>query len=934
MKTLLPSLINLGKNADMDPMENMQHDAAEFYRKIINCLIVKYNESGLQRMFQSTIANVKECISCSHVFVQVYQKIVLNVPVLRSDDPISVKSLLWNVCAGTYTSEREIKVFCPNCKGHAMPGLHDVSLFLHNPTILVISTIRKQDNSPNLTHSPLQVDDILDISDVSVPYDDLKANRYTLFAAINHHGSTMTSGHYEAWLFNNNQATCFDDKRITVASKENVLRNSTFVKNTSMLCYVREKDLEKRPNSFPHPWLLSENQQRAVEKIWFEDVSIKLSCLSIVDIQICSRYNALFNTNLIDAFLQTLNKEPHRLRAKIFTTFFYSALLNQGTSFEVTHALTDPALLDLDVLVIPMHHPPSHWSVLGIYPSLKLMLHCDSLHELRYSVFEMAFEFLNKLNRSQNTALNVDEWTLVSPIDISLQADGYNCGPCTCLNAYLMVNLVQTNANTIDMVSVRYWIVHKAIHFEGDKKLHARTAKFSKEGPFRRCKVKRKIPFNSRCAKMTFDIIQEQFQMNEAESRSRHTSVVVPKDMTQGLLMQANCIQNQEARHNLLTEEQFALLYPDSKPKLPKIHFHEISGNQEPNLSKEPAHQESLDSSALEINSSKSMAEKQETIFVSESPIKDKRSCVSPRPGLAEERPEIVKKNKKQKVHINSDSITVVSLSDDDNDMDSSSSDSVLTEEKQTSASQVNNMETRDTIMEPEKPLKVGGSQKLGEREINSNDQSEHVTVHVKSALEDLMIDGELFRFIRKSKAPVVRLIEGMKSLVPNRKCQSQRLVAVNWMDCEKFKRIEKVEVGILTAIFGNKVYSIIRNYILRIFKIGSNERSKLDIEYKGPIPKMFEVHEFLSPQGITDEEFYDYVVVLETIAHTLTYKFEGHSHREITEKLFGKCLHHAEALVMVSFSYSFFLYNAIFSIFCTLLNCLIVPSILSLIST
>ena len=279
-----------------------------------------------------------------------------------------------------YLYEGEIKVFCPNCKGHAMPGLQDVRLSLHNPTILTISTIQK--------HSPLQVGDILDISDVSVPYDHPKANRYTLFAAINHHGNTMTSGHYKAWLFNNNQATCFDDKRITVASKENVLRNSTYVKNTSMLFYIREKDLEKLPSSFPHPWLLSENQQRAVEKIWFEDVRIKLSCLSIADIQICSRYNALFNTNLIDASMQTLNKELHRLRAKIFTTFFYSALLNRSTSSEVTHALTDPRLLYSDVFVIPiaMHHPPN-------LPSVKLMLHCDSLHELRESVFEMAFEF-------------------------------------------------------------------------------------------------------------------------------------------------------------------------------------------------------------------------------------------------------------------------------------------------------------------------------------------------------------------------------------------------------------------------------------------------------------------------------------------------------------------------------------------------------------
>ena len=92
-----------------------------------------------------------------------------------------------------------------------------------------------------------------------------------------------------------------------------------------------------------------------------------------------------------------------------------------------------------------------------------------------------------------------------------------------------IINLVQTSADTIDMVSVRYWIAHKAIHFEGDKKLHARPAKFSKEGPFTRCKVKWNILSNSRCAKMTFDIIQEQFQMNEAESRSGHTTVVVLK---------------------------------------------------------------------------------------------------------------------------------------------------------------------------------------------------------------------------------------------------------------------------------------------------------------------------------------------------------------------------------------------------------------------
>ena len=116
--------------------------------------------------------------------------------------------------------------------GDAVPGLHESTLFLQNPTILAISTYRAHPETGVINHTPVTTEENLDISDLSINYNKIKSCQYRLFATINYHGMSYNSGHYTATLFDRDRAVTFNHKRIDQREGKNAQR-----------CYVHKKYL-------------------------------------------------------------------------------------------------------------------------------------------------------------------------------------------------------------------------------------------------------------------------------------------------------------------------------------------------------------------------------------------------------------------------------------------------------------------------------------------------------------------------------------------------------------------------------------------------------------------------------------------------------------------------------------------------------------------
>ena len=555
--SLSESMVNLGKSMDMDPTEGIQRDATEFYWRIINCLIEKYQHSDLQETFQSTVISFKACLNCSLLFGQTHHETILSVPVFHTAGSISLKNLLWNKCTDIYTGERQLKLYCPNCIGDAVPGLHESTVFLQNPTILAISTYRAHPETGVINRAPVTTEENLDISDLSINYNEIKSCQYRLFASINHHGMFYNSGHYTATLFDRDRAVTFNDKRIDHREKKKMLKDATFTRNTYTLFYVRELDIDVSVNFSPLPWLLSDIQREVVERGWFEEIKAD-GFIEIKDLQTaCGK--CWINGWLISAFISVMSRDSHELKARVFSSYFFTRVVKQTPDNEIAYALSEANLMEYDVMVIPIHEAPNHWSVLGIYPAIKLIVHCDSFNNVNYNVFETALEIINKFCKASGIKFESTKWQLLSPSDIGKQKDGYSCGPYACMYAFSMINLVHCHVIESDLSALRYWIAYTAMHFQGSTHNFPRNKiQFLKEGPFKRVKVLRTLKSKSRKIKDTFSIIKEMMEKKKVayhalSSKEERDGEDILKDMMQ------NCqiIDKLQSKHHLLPDERY-----------------------------------------------------------------------------------------------------------------------------------------------------------------------------------------------------------------------------------------------------------------------------------------------------------------------------------------------------------------------------------------
>ena len=320
-------MIDLARYVNMSATDGEQHDSGELYSQLLQHLIENHPSSDYRDTFNSTVINIRMCLSCSVMYSQAYEKSVIEVNAVELEQPLTIRSLLWNRCTGLYSLERKAGIFYPHCKGKSKPGLHDTQFFLRNSTILVLSINRTRKDSDSQNHSPVIIPEELDISEVSVRYDNPKCCQYKLFAAISRHGNSFQSGHFTATLLDENDAHTFDNKHISTKKKYKWLNELNVMKNVYLLFYVRELDIERNENvDIVHPWLLRHQDQKLVEKLWFDDVPSSLFEIELQDLHKLCGNKSWLNDNIINAFIPVIASECKTLSIRALSTYFLLGL--------------------------------------------------------------------------------------------------------------------------------------------------------------------------------------------------------------------------------------------------------------------------------------------------------------------------------------------------------------------------------------------------------------------------------------------------------------------------------------------------------------------------------------------------------------------------------------------------------------------------------
>ena len=146
----------------------------------------------------------------------------------------------------------------------------------------------------------------------------------------------------------------------------------------------------------------------------------------------------------------------------LFSTFLPQA---EGTvTYMVSRALEYRILyLHFNLILVPYHQESrGHWSVAGIYPKLKLIVHCDSIPDASADkkIFKALADYIAKCRVLDKADDDWEDWTFIPlhKYGLQRQPDVVNCGVFACVFAYSLVTLKDYTIRKEDIPLIRYWI--------------------------------------------------------------------------------------------------------------------------------------------------------------------------------------------------------------------------------------------------------------------------------------------------------------------------------------------------------------------------------------------------------------------------------------------------------------------------------------------
>ena len=165
-----------------------------------------------------------------------------------------------------------------------------------------------------------------------------------------------------------------------------------------------------------------------------------------------------------------VNLEKTKKNILPLSSHFYNCLQEQRKSCEVT-TFINTDIFSCDLLLIPIHHRSTtskgkHWTVAGIFPKKKKIIHFDSLRNIHSKVYSMLYSVLSETNFvNRRNRLDIKDWNFISPLDINYQSSGLDCGVHVCLNGFMMVQeeFIEIMDNKT-YNHIRYWIASKVIN--------------------------------------------------------------------------------------------------------------------------------------------------------------------------------------------------------------------------------------------------------------------------------------------------------------------------------------------------------------------------------------------------------------------------------------------------------------------------------------
>ena len=305
--------------------------------------------------------------------------VCLLLPITQSlGKNISIQSLLWEWCIANETQNTV------NWSSGSEADIWHRSFFLTIPKVLVLLTDRVYE-SGRKNESLIFVDTTLNMGILLAGKENNNNLDYTLAAVVNHHGSTVATGHYDTCIFNNaNEAVKCNDANLHQSAGDRVLKSERLRRSTRLLFYIIDNNKGGLDISCPYFLkAISQEAMNSMEKVWFGLETVKSSSLQIEDLGKLIGKQKL-NGEVIHCFMRGIIEDEINQGKGMYALSNYlltDVQERKRTSFFLNEVVKNSEkLLSSEILVIPYHQKSrNHWSVIVLYPYKGLIVHCDSL---------------------------------------------------------------------------------------------------------------------------------------------------------------------------------------------------------------------------------------------------------------------------------------------------------------------------------------------------------------------------------------------------------------------------------------------------------------------------------------------------------------------------------------------------------------------------
>lgn len=205
----------------------------------------------------------------------------------------------------------------------------------------------------------------------------------------------------------------------------------------------------------------------------FDDIQWKNETFDIDGLQIDKKslqtllQNRPLNDNIINAFLCILKNEHEDSEPLIFDLHFFSSLVGGTVRTGYYRWAVKVEAYKFDVWICPYGNG-THWSLIVIIFSQKIIIYLDSLHNsMNNNTKKLVCDFIEAVfNRAGLYTFDWESWIVYSPIDIPHQGETLDCGVHLCIYVHIILTGAIYSFSIADMLQARRWMFNKIMDYK------------------------------------------------------------------------------------------------------------------------------------------------------------------------------------------------------------------------------------------------------------------------------------------------------------------------------------------------------------------------------------------------------------------------------------------------------------------------------------